>query len=729
MFDPAQRLSPAAQALSVTADFVFLLRFSGKSGTIRSKREENAILRQEKQKSDAVRGFMTIGTLYSCLYCMLASNVMLNMPIMGGALYLTGRCALLFGVLRRPSQEGVVSKTMRRMGTALLIVLILLLLALITVYPIALGDPDFWRLGGIVLCMLLRPGLTRYVLERALIANKKTMNILARIAGVQALFLPLLLLMLLLSPIDRGTVWALIGGYAVSGILESFPLERMRDRTRPFTEEDKQEIAALREVHAYRMFQDMMLVVAAALQITQVMSYTYIALTAGALILCMGIALLCTYAASAAADAVLRKSLKKEADPNTLLMIGLMLWLYGLVLFIRSLDAPASVSAYLSLALCTAGATVCVRVLVWLERDMRRVAVFAMGHEPGGAVDLAQQVRIEFAALLGQMLALAGLTLICIFTATDFPNDWDAAFRSFSPLLTLPALILVGAAILFALRFPLTRLHLEKLRRYTELQKEGQENGPLHDQLEAVVVKKSLKRYGIKAVIWTLWPLCYHKIRGRENVKLDEDTPCVFVCNHGEIYGPVVATLYIPFSFRTWVTYEMMDASIIAENTMNGAFQNVKGPWRKILSWIMEKIGAPFVAWVMKSLDSIPVYHDNPRKLMQTFRETVASMQAGDNILIFPENADTSADHRYAREGVGEFFTGFTMVGQLYYNKTGKCPLFVPLYADKHKRVITFGTPTRYDPDAPPNEEKERLCSYLRGEMLKIAEVDMKQQK
>jgi hypothetical protein len=670
---------------------------------------------------------MTMDTLYSCLYCMLASNVMLNMPIMGGALYLSGRCALLFGSLRRPSQEGVVSKTMRRMGTALLIVLVLLLLALITVYPIALGDPDFWRLGGIVFCMLLRPGLTRYVLERALIANKKTMNILLRVFGVQVLFLPLLLLMLLLSPMSRGAVWALLGGYAVSGILECFPLERMRNRTRALTGEDRREITALREAHAYRMFQDVMLVVAAALQITQVMSYTYIAVTADALIVCMTIALLCTYAASLLTDALMRRRRIREQDPNFLLMAGLAIWLYGIVLFTRSLDLPGSVNGYLALALCTGGATVCVRILVWLEEDMRRVAAFGIGHAPGGAMDMAQQVRISFSSLLGQMVALAGLTLINIFTATDFPNDWDVAFRSFSPLLTLPALILVGVAILFALRFPLTRQHLEKLHKYMDLQQEGQENVPLHDQLEAVVVKKSLKRYGIKAILFILRPLYRHKIIGKENVQLDPDTPCVFVCNHGEIYGPVVATLYVPFSFRPWVAYEITDVNAIAERTMNGTFQNVKGFWRRPLNWIMIKIGAPFLAWVMKSVDCIPVYHDNPRKLMQTFRDTVSAMQAGDNILLFPENADTSADHRYVREGVSEFFTGFTMIGQLYNNKTGKCPLFVPVYANKRKRTITFGAPTRYNPDIPANEEKERLCDYLRGEMLKIAGTEQQE--
>ena len=666
---------------------------------------------------------MTIGTLYSYLYCMLASNVMLAMPILGGALYLAGQVVILVFSLRRPVREGIVSKLMQRMGTVLLLILFVLLLLLMTVYPIRLDSADFWRLAGIVMCIVLRPSITRYAVERALISHKKTMGILLRILGVQLLFLPFLLLMLLLSPMDRLTVWALLGGYLLSGILESFPLERMQERLRPYSEEDKQEIQALRGVHAYRMFQNMMLVVAAALQITQVMSYTYIAVTADALILCMTIALLCTYAASLTTDALMRRRFRNQ-DPNFLLVVGLVIWLYGLVLFARSLDQPGSVNGYLSLALCTGGATVCVRILVWLEEDMRRVAAFAIGHAPGGAMDMAQQVRISFSSLLGQLVALAGLTLINIFTATDFPNDWNIAFRSFSPLLTLPALILVGAAILFALRFPLTKQHLEKLRKYTDLQQKGRENAPLHDQLEAVVVKKSLKRYGVKVILFVLRPLYHHKIVGKENVRLDEDTPCVFVCNHGEIYGPVVATLYVPFSFRPWVAYEITDVNAIAERTMNGTFQNVKGFWRGPLNWIMIKIGAPFLAWVMKSVDCIPVYHDNPRKLMQTFRETVSAMQAGDNILLFPENADTSSDHRYVREGVSEFFTGFTMIGQLYNNKTGKCPLFVPVYANKRKRTITFGVPTRYNPDIPANDEKERLCDYLRGEMLKIAGMD-----
>ena len=675
---------------------------------------------ERQMSAHQVSSFLTIGTLYSYLYCMLSSSVMLSLPILGGALYLIGQTTILFVGLRQPSRSGLLTKSMQRVSTVLLIIQFLLLLSLITVYPIHLANADFWRLSGIVLCITLRPMVAHYAVERSLLTKRSTMRILGRICLTQILFLPPLLVMLLFSPMGRDAVWALVGGYLVSGILESFPLERMRSRLISFSEEDRKETDALRTVHAYRMFQYLMLVIAAALQVTQVMTYTYIAFSADALILCMGIALLCTYAASFAANTLMRRASAKNTDPNLLITVGLVIWLYGLVLFSRSLDTPESVNGYLSLALCTMGATASVRVLVGMEGDMRRVAAFAIGHTPGGALDLAQQIRIDLSSLAGQIIALIGLTLLSIFTETAFPNNWDAAFRSFSPLLTLPALLLVGAAIGFALRFPLTKRHLEKLKKYTEMQQEGQENASLHDQLEAVVVHKSLKRYGIKVLLFVCRPFYYHKILGKENIHLDDDTPCIFVCNHGEIYGPVASTLYVPFSFRPWVTYEMADRSAIAERTMNGTFRNTKGLTRKFLNWVMNHIGAPFMAWIMKSVDCIPVYHDNPRMLRKTFRETTAAMEAGDNILLFPENADTSSDHHYVLEGVSEFFTGFTMIGQMYNLRTGKCPLFVPLYANKHNRTITFGVPTRYNPDTPTNEEKERLCTYLRNEMLRV---------
>ena len=228
----------------------------------------------------------------------------------------------------------------------------------------------------------------------------------------------------------------------------------------------------------------------------------------------------------------------------------------------------------------------------------------------------------------------------------------------------------------------------------------------------------------VRVLMRCLYPFFHHKVIGADRLQLDADTPCVFVCNHGEIYGPIITKLYLPFPFRPWVTYEMLDRQAIVDRTCNGVLSHQKVLPPRFCRWLMKHIGAPLITGLMRSVGGIPVYHDQPRKLMQTFRETTAAMERGENILIFPENAATSADGRYQKEGVSEFFTGFTMVGQLYSGKTGKCPLFVPLYSNKKKRRITFGTPTRYRDDLPANEEKERLCAYLRGEMLRIAAED-----
>ena len=130
------------------------------------------------------------------------------------------------------------------------------------------------------------------------------------------------------------------------------------------------------------------------------------------------------------------------------------------------------------------------------------------------------------------------------------------------------------------------------------------------------------------------------------------------------------------------------------------------------------------------------VYYDGEKVFVNTIidrhytdvpRETVAAMEAGDNILLFPENSANTEDHKYVKEGISEFFTGFTMIGQMYAGRTGKCPLFVPLYADRRKRTITFGTPTRYNVDVSPNDEKERLCRDLRAEILRLAGIDAPQ--
>lgn len=664
-------------------------------------------------------GLMSLGTLYAFLYCCMAANMLLRFPIIGGALYLVGKTTSMLLKTRKPLYRQMLSAAARRNITLLGIFVLLMLLFICTLYPLGLENADFWRLGGLVLSISLRYFMMKFSLEKSAVNRRRTGHILLWQLLIQLLFLPPIALMLFWSPLPANIIWSLLLGYIGSGLLEFLSVRKVRFELETTAGDLDMETAALKNVHAYRMFQYGRLVFCAALQVTQILTYTYIAVTSDALLWCMLIALICTYGVQLLTVNVLEKW-KPAKDPTMRLLFGTVLWLAGLILFASAINNRASVESYFSLALCTMGATFCMQSQTQLADDIRRVEAFGLGHEPSAFLETQQHIREEYAELIGQSIALIGLILICAFTVNRFPNFTTDLFRSFRPLLTVPALLLVLCTFAFAFAFPLTEEHLEKLRRYTVLRSDGGENRYLHDQLEAVVIRRSLKHYGVRVIMFFMRPFYRHRILGRENLHFDEDIPCVFICNHGEIYGPIVTNLYIPYSFRPWVTYEMADPKCMAEKVWGGFMQNTTGRFAAFRYWLLTRFGAPFMGWILRSVECIPVYHDDPKRLRQTFKDTMTAMQAGDNILIFPEDPIGSGDGKYLEEGVSEFFTGFAMIGQMYAAKTGKCPQFIPIYASKKHRTITFGVPTRYDDSAAPADEKERLCAYLRGEMIRI---------
>ena len=135
---------------------------------------------------------------------------------------------------------------------------------------------------------------------------------------------------------------------------------------------------------------------------------------------------------------------------------------------------------------------------------------------------------------------------------------------------------------------------------------------------------------------------------------------------------------------------------------------------------------SPLLVWVFNSLEAIPVYRGQPKELMRTFRETLNAMQAGDNILVFPENAENHApgEGGYAREGVGQLYTGFAMIAPMYYAKTHKRAVFVPIYASRKHRTLTIGQGVVYDPDNNATAEKLRIVDALLDSMQAMYEQE-----
>lgn len=673
---------------------------------------------------------ISLSTLYAYMYCMMISNSLVSMPVFGGALFMSGRVAAIYFQVFQGPGKAYLSGAMRRQGPVLLAVMLLISLALIMLYPTTLDNPAVWILFAIVLSIILRGAASRRFIQLLVGKRLPRRAFLWIMAGLHAFLAAVMAAVLFLS-LEGELALQIFAGYLLSAALEIYSQWKDREELRGFrpsvdSAPPRELPQELRRVSAFHSYETMYTMILVALQVTLIMMYTYIGITTTEMLSCMLVSLLCTLAAREITDAILKRT-RREPDPSYMLLVGLFLWLYGLYLFSKQLQGGlAGLSAYFSLAMCSCGVTVCVTCLAGMETDMLRVARFGAGRPFNDqSLEAYRQMRAaggEFASLMGQMLALVGLTCLCFLNGSVAPEAYQNLSQSFRPLLVIPAVLMVLGAGVSVLKFPLNKKYLNKLRRFLQIQEAGAQNEPMRRQLENVVVKRHKKRYGVKLILALVRPFYYHKVRGRENVPQGRDGSLIFICNHGELYGPVVTNLYVPFTFRPWVISDIMESPAhVAEFVYKFTIKRQR--------WLPERIKMPIARmigrlsnWVMYSIESIPVYRNKPRELMTTFRLSVEAMEAEDNLLIFPENPDAaSLDHPgYLRRGIGDFFTGFVMLGPLYYNRTGKKCTFIPLFSDKNRRVLTFGKGVTYDPDRNPTEEKLRIVDALKGEMERI---------
>ncbi len=662
---------------------------------------------------------MSLPTLYNYLYSMTVSGAYTLSPVFGGALFMTGAAATAYAQTYTGQRRKSLTRRTRVLGTLLLALMFLLTLMLWVVYPFFSRISHFWELSAVTLVLTVRG-----VIARGLVGS-----VMRGRMGKRAFFVLFLSLQLVLTgavaaiffpTLTTSLAWYMLGGYALSMLLEGYILWRDRKsvamETRPeaLDKETAERMATeLRQMNAYGAYQRMQTLILIALQMTLVMVYTFIGITTREIISCLAISVGCTIIMREATDFILSRLKRRRPATLNLLLIGLFLWGYSLYLFYRMLSGDSSLlMTYLTLGMCSAGLSVSVTSLAQIERDMTSVAKYRLRDHMQGYGTI-RSVNTELSILAGQLFALLLLAVLTLPAGTNLTElAFSQIIRDFRPLMILPPLLLTIAAFLLALRFPLNNRHFQKIKRFLTLTDE--DNPALKKQLDTVVVHKYINRFGIRIIIFFLRLIMPHKVIGKEHLQGLEDGTIVMVCNHGEVYGPVAATLYVPIPFRPWSIAEMMDRDVIVDYI----YQNtaVRQDWcPNFLKMPLTKMFARFFLWAFKSLEAIPVYRNDPRSLIKTFRMTVDAMQAGDNLLLFPERGDNlgPGDKGYAEEGIGELYTGFAMIAPALYKKAHKAAVFVPVYASKKLKTLTFGEGIAFNPDAPMNIENRRIVAAL----------------
>ncbi len=189
------------------------------------------------------------------------------------------------------------------------------------------------------------------------------------------------------------------------------------------------------------------------------------------------------------------------------------------------------------------------------------------------------------------------------------------------------------------------------------------------------------------------------------------DEPVVFVANHTQMNGPLVAEFYIPNRY-TWCNAEMMSIREVPAYSYKD-FWSEKPKWTRPFYKLLSYIIAIPASFIFTHANTIPVYRDT--RILTTFRLTIETLCDDMNVVIFPEH------HVKNNNIVYEFQKNFVDVARLYYKKTNKELLFVPVYIAPALKKSYIGKPIRYSHDNPPDEERSRIADYLSSEITETA--------
>ena len=513
---------------------------------------------------------MSLPTLYNYLYSMTVSDAYTLSPVFGGALFMSGAAASAYAQTYLGEQRKSLTKRSRIFGSLLLALMFLLTLMLWVVYPFFSRVTHFWELSAVTLVLTMRGVIARRLVSSVMRGRmgKPAFTMLFSLLQLTLLGLVIVLFFLTLSV---SSAWYMLGGYALSVLLEGHTLWRdrksvaMENRPEPLEKETAEHMAAeLRQMNAYGAYQRMHTLILIALQMTLIMVYTFIGITTQEIISCLAISVACTIIMREATDFLLSRLKHRKPATLNLLLIGLFLWAYSLTLFYSMLsDGSSLLMTYLTLGLCSAGLSISVTSLAQIEREMTAVAQYRLRDHMQGYGTM-RAVNTELSILAGQLCALLLLASLSLPANVNLTGlNFTQILLEFRPLMILPPLLLTAAAFLLALRFPMSSRHFQKLKRFLTLQDE--DNPALKKQLDTVVVHKYINRFGLKIIIFFLRLLMPHKVLGKEHLQGLEDGTVILVCNHGEVYGPVAATLHVPISFRPWGMAEMMDRDIIVD--------------------------------------------------------------------------------------------------------------------------------------------------------------------
>ena len=196
------------------------------------------------------------------------------------------------------------------------------------------------------------------------------------------------------------------------------------------------------------------------------------------------------------------------------------------------------------------------------------------------------------------------------------------------------------------------------------------------------------------------------------------DKGAIILSNHEGTDAPMSLELYCDQPLRMWGAYEMNSGVVKMYKYQSRVYYHEKKHWNLFWARLFCLIASPLTNLFYKGLNLISTYRDG--RFRKTLRESVEALQAGDNIVIYPEISDKG----YLAELEG-FHLGFVVLAEVCKKKGMDVPIYVT-YFRKSDLTYIVDKPVLYSELSSNGETREEIAKKLLERCNELGKMQFK---
>ena len=195
----------------------------------------------------------------------------------------------------------------------------------------------------------------------------------------------------------------------------------------------------------------------------------------------------------------------------------------------------------------------------------------------------------------------------------------------------------------------------------------------------------------------------------------DEHFPnkCIIISNHNNKKGPMVYEISLPIRHATWGAYQMLGGYKMRFKYLRDVLYIQKNHLKKGKATFKAGFEAIFSIYTYRGMKVIPSFPD--ARFRKTLHYSMDCLDAGMVVSMYPED---SGDGYF--DEMKHFFSGFVMLAEQYYKKTGEdLPIF-PMYYGRKKKKIVVGKPLYVQDFVKQGLKRDEIADKFRLEVNQL---------